>query len=133
MTDPLFPFGFGLSYTSFSIGEARLFNNVIKAEERAELTIPVSNIGKVAGTEVVQLYIHKVNDKNGPNKTLRDFRRVNLAPGRSVELTFDLPGKAFEFFDESSGKIAVIPGEYELWYGNSSSSSDLKMIKVTIL
>ena len=133
MTDPLFPFGFGLSYTSFSIGEARLFNNVIKSGESAELTIPVSNTGKVAGTEVVQVYIHKVSDKNGPIKTLRGFHRINLEPGMSSEISFDLPGKTFEFFDRSTGKMSTVPGEYELWYGNSSRSSDLKMVKVTIL
>ena len=133
MTDPLFPFGFGLSYTSFSIGEARLFNNVIKSGESAELTIPVSNTGKVAGTEVVQVYIHKVSDKNGPIKTLRGFHRINLEPGMSSEISIDLPGKAFEFFDRSTGKMSTVPGEYELWYGNSSRSTDLKMVKVSIL
>ena len=133
MTDPLFPFGFGLSYTSFSIGEASLYNNVIKSGESAELKIPVSNTGKVAGTEVVQVYVHKVSDKNGPIKTLRGFHRINLEPDMSSEISFDLPGKAFEFFDRSTGKMSAVPGEYELWYGNSSRSSDLKMVKVTIL
>jgi beta-glucosidase len=133
MADPLFPFGFGLSYTSFSIGEARLFDNVIKSGESAELTIPVSNIGKVAGTEVVQVYVHKVYDKNGPIKTLRGFHRINLEPGMTSEITIDLPGEAFEFFDRLTGKMSAAPGEYELWYGNSSSSSDLKMVKITIL
>ena len=133
MSDPLFPFGFGLSYTSFSMGEARLFNNVIRAGENAEITIPVSNTGKVAGTEVVQVYIHKVNDQNGPIRTLRGFQRVNLAPGKSAEVTIDLQSAAFEFFDRSSGKMTVVPGEYELWYGNSSGKNDLKTIKITLI
>ncbi|MBG0857924.1 MAG: glycoside hydrolase family 3 C-terminal domain-containing protein [Bacteroidales bacterium] len=133
MSDPLFPFGFGLSYTSFSIGEASLFQKVIQTGENAEITIPVSNTGKVAGTEVVQVYIHKVNDKDGPIRTLRAFHRVNLAPGSSDKITIDLPGRAFEFFDKSSGKMVVVPGDYEVWYGNSSNDRDLKMVTITIL
>jgi beta-glucosidase len=133
MSDPLFPFGFGLSYTTFSIGTARLYKNVINKDESAELTIPISNTGKRDGTEVIQVYIRKVNDTNGPLKTLRSFRRINLAAGKTNEVKMDLPRSAFEFFDRASGKMTVSSGDYEVWYGNSSSEKDLKMAKITIL
>ena len=133
MSDPLFPFGFGLSYTRFSVGNARIYQNVIKMAESVGLTIPVSNTGKLTGTEIIQVYVKKVNDTNGPLKTLRDFRRVNIAAGKTVEIIIDLPLTAFEFFDKSSGKMTVTAGEYEIWYGNSSASEDLKMERITIL
>jgi beta-glucosidase len=133
MSDPLFPFGFGLSYTTFSIGDARLFKNVVRIGESTGLTIPVSNKGNITGTEIVQVYIRKANDLNGPLKTLRNFCRVSLAPGKTSEITIDLPQSAFEFFDRTSGKMTITPGDYELWYGNCSDNKALKMVKITII
>ncbi|HVE58836.1 MAG TPA: xylan 1,4-beta-xylosidase [Pyrinomonadaceae bacterium] len=132
MSDPLFQFGYGLSYTSFSIGNARISKTQIRNGENLKLSIPVSNTGKLSGTEVVQVYVRKVNDRNGPLKTLRGFQRIYVRPGKTSTATIDLPSKAFEFYDESKLKVAVTPGEYEVWYGNSSASKDLKMVKVSI-
>lgn len=133
MSDPLFPFGFGLSYTTFSIGNALIFKNVINKDESAEITIPISNTGKRDGTEVIQVYIRKVNDTNGPLKTLRSFRRIHIPSGNKVEVKMDLPRSAFEFFDRASSKMTVTSGDYEVWYGNSSSEKDLKLVKITLL
>jgi len=132
MSDPLFPFGFGLSYTSFKIGNAKISRTTIKADETIELKVPVSNTGKRDGTEIVQVYVHKVNDTDGPLKTLRGFQRVDVAAGKTSEVTISLPSTAFEFFDRSSFKMNSTVGEYEVWYGNSSDNKDLKLIKVTI-
>ncbi|MEJ2354435.1 MAG: glycoside hydrolase family 3 C-terminal domain-containing protein [candidate division WOR-3 bacterium] len=132
MSDPLFPFGFGLSYTTFAIGNANLSKTVIKTDESIELTIPVVNKGNRDGTEIVQVYVHKVNDTDGPLKTLRGFQRVDVAAGRTGEAVINLPYTSFEFFDRASGKMAVTAGEYEVWYGNSSDTKDLKMTKITI-
>ena len=74
MSDPLFPFGFGLSYTTFSIGTAEISRNKISIDGNVELTIPVSNTGKRSGTEIIQVYVHKTNDTDGPLKTLKGFR-----------------------------------------------------------
>ncbi len=132
MSDPLFQFGYGLSYTTFSIGSARISKTQIKTGETLKLSIPVSNTGKLDGTEVVQVYVRKINDPNGPLKTLRGFQRITVKAGKTSTAAIDLPYKAFEFYDESKLKAAVTPGEYEVWYGNSSASKDLKMIKVGI-
>ncbi len=133
MTDPLFPFGFGLSYTTFSIGTATLTKSSIKQGESTTLTIPVANIGKRDGTEIVQVYVRKVNDVNGPLKTLRGFQRVDIAAGKAGQAIINLPPTAFEFFDRASGKMSAAAGEYEVWYGNSSDSHDLKVVKILIV
>ena len=132
MSDPLFPFGFGLSYTTFSIGTAEISRNTISKEGNIELIIPVSNTGKRTGTEIIQVYVRKVNDTAGPLKTLKGFRRIELAAGKSGQATINLPSSSFEFFDPTGGMMAVTPGEYEIWYGNSSGVKDLKMAMITI-
>jgi beta-glucosidase len=132
-SEPVFPFGYGLSYTSFEIGNAQASKATIKSSEGVALTIPVTNTGKRDGVEVVQVYVHKANDADGPSKTLRAFQRVNVGAGKTNQVALNLPSAAFEFFDARSGKMQVMPGEYELWYGNSSSAKDLKMTKVNVL
>jgi beta-glucosidase len=132
-SEPVFPFGYGLSYTSFEIGNAQASKASIKSNEGVALTIPVTNTGKRDGVEVVQVYVHRANDADGPSKTLRAFQRVNIAAGKTNQVAVNLSSAAFEFFDARSGKMQVMPGEYELWYGNSSSAKDLKMTKVNVL
>jgi len=132
MSDPLFPFGFGLSYTNFNIGKAAVDKAEIRTNETVKLTVPVTNTGKKAGTEVVQVYIRKINDIDGPIKTLRGFQRVELAAGKSTQVTIDLTPSAFEFFDWSKRKMMVAPGEYEVLYGNSSDAKTLKTLKMLI-
>lgn len=131
-TDYLYPFGFGLSYTTFEIGNASISKTSIKANEHVKLTIPVKNTGKRAGTEIVQVYIRKMNDLEGPLKTLRGFQRMELVAGKSETATIELTPASFEFYDWSQRQMAVTPGEYEVLYGNSSDSKDLKTMKVTI-
>ncbi|MDZ7371883.1 MAG: glycoside hydrolase family 3 C-terminal domain-containing protein [candidate division KSB1 bacterium] len=133
MNDALFPFGYGLSYTLFQIGEAKIDKTRIQAGESVSLTVPVANKGKRDGTEVVQVYIRKVNDADGPLKTLRGFQRVNVASGKTGAAKITLPYSAFEFYDRKNGKVTVTPGEYEILYGNSSADKDLKAIKVKVM
>jgi beta-glucosidase len=132
MSDPLFPFGFGLSYTNFEIGTASCSKSVIKTDETIQLTVPVKNTGKREGTEIVQVYVRKVNDVEGPSKTLRNFQRVHVAVGKTRLVTIDLPPSTFEFFDWGQRKMMETPGEYEVYYGNSSDTKNLKMTKITI-
>ena len=132
MSDPLFPFGYGLSYTTFSIGDPKVSKSTIKNNESIDLTIPVSNTGKRDGTEIVQVYVHKVNDVDGPIKTLKGFQRVKVDAGKTSQANITLTPSAFEFYDKATYGLAVTPGNYEVWYGSSSDAKDLKMTKITI-
>jgi beta-glucosidase len=131
--DCLFPFGFGLSYTRFEIGTALPSATTLKNGDSLALTLPVKNVGARFGTEVVQVYVRKINDVEGPLKTLRAFQRVSLPAGKSQFVTLSLKSSAFEFFDWGQRKMTVTPGEYEVLYGNSSKENDLKTLKVSIL
>lgn len=133
MSDPLFPFGFGLSYTTFSMGDAKFSKTTIQAGETIGLSVPVSNNGKRDGTEIVQVYVRKANDTDGPLKTLKGFQRVDVAAGKTRQAVIHLPYASFEFFDREIGKMAVKTGEYEVFYGNSSDAKDLKMTTITII
>ncbi|EHQ25311.1 glycoside hydrolase family 3 domain protein [Mucilaginibacter paludis DSM 18603] len=129
---PLFPFGFGLSYTTFNIGEAKLTKNNITKGEAIQLRVPVANAGKTDGTELLQVYIRKVDDPDGASKTLRGFKRIPVSAGKTEMVTLDLPPKTFEFFDPTDAVVRVSPGNYQLLYGESSDPKDLKSIQLTI-
>lgn len=133
MSDPLFPFGHGLSYTSFNIGAASCDKKQLNANESLTLSIPVENTGKRAGTEVLQVYVRRIEDKDGPLKSLRAYTRVELAAGKKQDITMKLSPEAFESFDSSINTIRVVPGEYELFYGTSSDNKDLQSMKVMLL
>jgi beta-glucosidase len=132
MSDALFPFGHGLSYTTFKIGKARFSKTAIATNETVQLAVPVTNVGKREGTEIVQVYVRKVNDIEGPLKTLRGFKRVEIPAGKTQQVSIDLTPSSFEFFDWSQRKMMVTPGEYEVYYGNSSDSKELKSGEITI-
>jgi beta-glucosidase len=131
-TDHLFPFGYGLSYTTFQIGNASVNQANVNAGQSVEMTIPVKNVGKRNGVEVLQVYVRKVNDLDGPIKTLRGFQRVDIEAGQSKNVSIQLPASAFEFYDWAQRKITVTPGEYEVLYGNSSEDKNLKTLKINI-
>ncbi|MBN2068129.1 MAG: glycoside hydrolase family 3 C-terminal domain-containing protein [Opitutales bacterium] len=130
--DALFPFGYGLSYTQFQIGKAKLSKKKIHADESVKITIPVSNTGEREGTEIVQVYVSKAGDKDGPLKTLKGYKRVSLDAGEKEKVTIELPVTSFEFYDRDSLSMAVTPGKYTIYYGNSSSDEDLKTLEITV-
>ena len=123
--DPLFAFGYGLSYTNFEIGEAKM-------QGRESITIPVTNTGKRQGTETVQVYIRNLSDAEGPLKSLRAFQRVDVKAGETVTATLKLDEKAFEFWDPETNTMRTKPGKYEILYGNSSQDKDLKKMTITL-
>lgn len=129
-SDPLFAFGYGLSYTTFEIGEANLQGSVDSG--KATLTIPVTNTGKRDGTEIVQVYIRDLSDTEGPLKSLRGFQRVNVKAGQKATAAIELTPKSFEFWDAESNTMRTKPGQYEILYGNSSQDKDLKRQTITI-
>lgn len=127
-SDPLFAFGYGLSYTTFRFGRAL----AVAADGGYRLSVPLTNTGTRPGEEVVQVYIRRVADANGSLKSLRAFRRVALKAGESTTVEITLDRKSFEFFDESTNTMRTLPGDYELMYGNSSRPEDLQTLTVTI-
>ncbi|OCB68689.1 beta-glucosidase [Flavobacterium glycines] len=131
-TDVLFPFGFGLSYSKFTIGSAKLNKTTIKSTENTQLSFPIQNVSKRNGTEIVQVYVRKVNDPDGPLKTLKAFKRIDLKAGEKQNITIDLPASSFEFYDAKTMAMNVTAGEYEVYYGKSSDAKDLKMTKIVI-
>jgi len=130
--DPLFAFGFGLSYTNFIIGNASLSATQIDKGSDVKLVVPVKNAGKRDGSEVIQVYIRKIGDNNGPIKSLRGFQRVSVNAGKSVDAEIELPYSSFKFFDEAKGEMVVAAGKYEILYGNSSADNNLKSLTVEI-
>lgn len=129
----LFPFGFGLSYTEFEIGRASLSSSTIRTDESTSITVPVKNVGDRDGTEVVQIYVRKVGDEDGPIRTLRGFQRVEISAGSEQNVTIDLPPSTFEFFNRERRKMDITPGEYVVYYGNSSAEQDLQMVHVELM
>ena len=127
-SDALYPFGYGLSYTSFEIGEA---TSIVDGNSVA-ITVPVKNTGKRDGTEIVQLYIRNLQDADGPLKALRAFQRVTLKAGEEKAETIRLNRESFEFWDAATNTMRVKPGSYELLYGNSSADKDLKRMTIHI-
>ena len=122
--EPLFPFGFGLSYTTFQIGKPLYKNNKVQ--------VSVKNTGKIEGTETVQVYIRNTADNEGPQKTLRAYSQVTLKPGETKALSIDLPRSSFEGWDMQTNTMRVVPGRYELMVGNSSADKDQQKIIVNI-
>ena len=126
--DALFPFGYGLSYTTFEIGAP---TSTVEGDGVA-ITLPVKNTGKRDGTEIVQVYIRNTADKEGPLKTLRSFQRVTLKAGEETVETIRLNRESFECWDGETNIMRVKPGKYEVLVGNSSLDKDLKRLNVTI-
>lgn len=122
--EPLYPFGYGLSYTDFEYSNPKFSDG--------KVTVDLKNTGKVAGDEVVQVYMRRPSDVAGPNKTLRAYEKVSLLPGEKKTVVIDFPEDRFKNWDEASKTMRVVPGEYELMVGSSSATEDLKTIKVRI-
>jgi beta-glucosidase len=122
---PLYAFGYGLSYTTFKIENPRLTKKRIRTDGATQLVVDVTNTGKRAGSEVVQLYIRDlVSSVTRPIKELKGFRKVQLEPGETTTVTFDITPAELSFFDVNM-KYVVEPGDFEIMVGNSSRDADL--------
>ena len=128
----LYPFGYGLSYTTFDISKGKLNRRSVSAGKNVVLKVDVENTGDCRGAEVVQVYIRKVGDTDGPVKSLRAFHRVELEPGEKQTVSFDLTKDSFEFFDTETNTMRTVPGEYEIMYGNSSDTADENRLSITL-
>ena len=127
--DALFPFGYGLSFTSFEMRNGKL---EMRNDGNGTFTVDVANIGKCDGTEIVQVYIRDLSDAEGPLKSLRGFQRVDVKAGQTATAAIQLNPKSFEFWDAETNSMRTKPGQYEVLYGNSSRDEDLKKLTSTI-
>jgi beta-glucosidase len=136
-SDPLFAFGYGMSYTQFQLGEATLSATTLDTDDETNphtltLTVPVTNTGRRDGTEVVQVYVRRTDDTDGPLRSLRAFQRIDVPKGKTVNASLTLDEKAFELFDSETNTMHAKAGQYELYYGTSSRPEDLKVLTVTV-
>jgi beta-glucosidase len=124
---PLFPFGHGLSYTTFAYDNFRISPKEIPVDGTVTVTVDVKNTGARAGDEVAQLYVHEVKPVvKRPAKELRGFQRVSLAPGEKRALTFTIPAEKLAFWDETRHAFVVNPGAFDILVGASSEDIRLK-------
>ncbi|MDE1146462.1 MAG: glycoside hydrolase family 3 N-terminal domain-containing protein [Azospirillaceae bacterium] len=129
-TDPLFPFGYGLSYTTFDVGAPRLSTATIPKDGSVAVSVDVKNTGSRAGDEVVQLYLHQqVASVTRPVKELKGFQRVTLAPGESRTVSFTVDAHALSMWNQQMKRV-VEPGAFDIMVGDNSV--DLKTAVLTV-
>jgi beta-glucosidase len=128
--EPLFPFGYGLSYTSFEYGNASVEPATIGPNESAKVRLTVTNTGKRVGDEIVQLYIRdEVSSVTRPIKELRDFRRITLKPGEAQVVEFTIIPEKLAFYNREMKKV-VEPGRFQIMVG--ASSANLKSVPLLV-
>jgi beta-glucosidase len=119
-TKPLYPFGYGLSYTTFEYSNLRITPQDVDVSGEVRIQVDVTNTGKMAGDEVVQLYVHvPAQNVTRPVKELKGFKRVNLEPGQTKTVVFKLPIALLGFYDENMDFV-VEPGKVDVYVGSSS-------------
>lgn len=119
--EPLYPFGHGLSYTTFSYSTPFI--------ENGKLKLKVTNSGNYNGDEVIQLYIKRYDDPDGPLKTLRGFQRIHIPAGQTSEVSFPLTSDTFTWWDKDSNTVHPLQGRYKILVGGTSEESLLKSIE----
>ena len=129
---PLYPFGYGLSYTNFAYRNAKLSSGKITKDQSVTLTFDIANTGKMDGDEVAQIYIKNPNDPEGPIKALKAFLRVHVKAGDSQEVNIELTPEAFHSFNDNTQTMEVRPGKYQILYGGSSDEKALERLELTI-
>ncbi len=129
---PLYPFGYGLSYTTFAIDHVRLAKAKIARDGRTSVSADLTNTGTRRGSETLQLYIRdRVSSVTRPIKELKGFRRVWLDPGEKTTVTFDITPDSLAFYDIDMN-YSVEPGEFDIMIGSSSSDADLQHVTLTV-
>ncbi|MCQ2197599.1 MAG: glycoside hydrolase family 3 C-terminal domain-containing protein [Bacteroidaceae bacterium] len=130
--EALYPFGFGLSYTTFAYGKGKISKSSMKKDGKVTITIPVTNTGKVAGEEIVQVYVKSLDYAEAPIKSLKGFQKVKLAPGETGKAVITLDGESFEYYDPSIDELSTRSGRYKILYGSSSLDKDLQSLDFAV-
>ncbi len=128
---PLYPFGYGLSYTTFAFSNMKVSKPEVKIGDSIEVSIDVKNTGKRAGDEVVQLYIHQqAGSASRPVRELKGFERVTLASGETKTIRFRLGKKELEYWSASERKWVQEAENFDVWVGNDSTAANHLLFKV---
>ena len=127
--EPLFPFGHGLSYTTFTYGDVQLPASA-KDDETIKICVPVTNSGKMDGDEIVQVYIKKQSDTEGPIKALRAFKRVHIPAGQTIQVELELTPKQLEWWDAETNTMRTQAGKFDIMIGGNSV--DLQKQTITL-
>ena len=125
--EPLFPFGHGLSYTTFTYGDVQLPASA-KDDETIKICVPVTNSGKMDGDEIVQVYIKKQSDTEGPIKALRAFKRVHIPAGQTIQVELELTPKQLEWWDAETNTMRTQAGNFDVMVGGNSEDLQTKTI-----
>ncbi len=129
---PQYAFGYGLSYTTFEVGKAKISKKSMKADGSVKIIVPVTNTGDREGTETVQVYVKALDYAEAPIKDLRGFAKLNLKPGETAKAEIVLDGESFQYYDPSIDELSTKPGRYQILYGTSSLEKDLKSIDFVV-
>ena len=130
---PLYPFGYGLSYTKFKYTKPKLLNSNFDNNSIIKVQLEVTNIGDMDGDEVVQLYIRdKVSSVTRPVKELKGYKRVHLKIGETKKVIFEITPESLAFYDIDMNYV-VEPGAFNIMTGSSSNNKDLKSVELNIL
>ncbi len=122
-TSPLYPFGYGLSYTTFAYSNLRLKQAQVKLGGKVEVSVDVRNTGKVAGDEVAQLYIHqRAGSSSRPVRLLKGFERITLAPGETRTVSFVLGKDELSYWSTGAGGWVQEAEAFDLWVGGDSTA-----------
>ena len=123
---PQYAFGYGLSYSTFQVGKAKISAKQMKKNGKVTVSVPVTNTGKREGTETVQVYVKRLNDAGAPIKALKGFQKLSLKAGETKTATITLDGEAFEYYDEKIDELSTMAGSYKILCGTSSLDRDLQ-------
>lgn len=131
--EPLFAFGYGLSYTTFSYSAPVLGKSVIQANEATTVTVKISNTGTMKGEEVVQMYVKDKESKDPrPIKTLKGFKRISIDPGQTAEVIFTIGPDELSNWNKEQHAYVVEPGDFIIYIGSSSRNQDLQEVVLNI-
>jgi len=123
----LFPFGHGLSYTTFEYKGLKFNSSKIKSDEEIKISFKVKNTGKLKGDEVVQVYVRAVDASfKVPKKQLKRFKRITLLPGKSEIIEFSIPADELSFYNTRTNRLEIFKGKWEIMIGSSSEDIRLK-------
>ena len=127
--EPLFPFGYGLSYTTFAYGEMQAPASA-KVNKTFKVTIPVTNQGSIDGDEIIQLYLKKQGDEEGPIKALRAYKRVHIPAGKTIQVELELTPKQLVWWDKETNTMRTQTGTFDIMIGGNSNELTTQTIRI---